>query len=36
MLFNGRNQVVGAAVVQEVGVQKVGQIEISIVVAAVL
>jgi hypothetical protein len=32
MPFNGRNQVVGAAVVQEVGVREVGQI----VVAAVL
>ena len=36
MLFNGRNQVVGAAVAQEVGVKEVGQIEIFIVVAAVL
>jgi hypothetical protein len=36
MSFNGRNQIVGAAVVQEVGMQEAGQVEIFIVVAAVL
>jgi hypothetical protein len=36
MPFNGRNQIVGAAVVQKVGVQEAGQIEIFIVVVAVL